>query len=41
MIIGNIQYIPDLGMGWGLILGIAILVIVVGIYVRIRKKSGT
>jgi hypothetical protein len=41
MMNGFMQYIPELGMGWGLILGIAILVIVVGIYVRIRKNSRT
>jgi len=35
------EYISDLGMGWGLILGIAFLVIVVGIYVKIRKNSRT
>jgi hypothetical protein len=39
MINGNMHYIPALGMGWGLILGIAILVIVVGIYIKIRKNN--
>jgi hypothetical protein len=27
------------GMGWGLILGIAVLVILIGIYVKIRKNK--
>ena len=26
------------GLGWGLIIGIAILVIVIGIYAKLRKK---
>jgi len=29
----------NLGMGWGLILGIAILVVLVGIYVKMRKNK--
>jgi len=37
---GYMQYIPDFGMGWGLILCIA-LAIVAGIYVMIRKNSRT
>lgn len=32
-------YIAELGMGWGIMLGIAFLVIIVGIYVRIRSNS--
>jgi hypothetical protein len=39
MIKGSMQYIQDFGLGWGLILGIAIMVIVVGIYARIRKNK--
>ncbi len=27
------------GMGWGLILGIAVLVILIGIYVKVRKNK--
>ena len=26
------------GLGWGLIIGIAILVVVIGIYLKVRKK---
>jgi len=26
------------GLGWGLIIGIAILVVLVGIYLKLRKK---
>jgi len=26
------------GLGWGLIIGIAILVVIVGIYMKLRKK---
>ena len=26
------------GLGWGLIFGIAILVVVIGIYLKVRKK---
>lgn len=26
------------GLGWGLIIGIAILVVVIGIYMKLRKK---
>ncbi len=26
------------GLGWGLIVGIAVLVVLVGIYMKIRKK---
>jgi len=33
------DYVLNLGMGWGIILGIAFLVIVVGIYVKMRKNS--
>jgi hypothetical protein len=32
------QYIPEMGMGWGIIIFIAILVVVVGIYAKIRKR---
>lgn len=39
MMNGYMQYIPDWGMGWGLVFIIAIMVILVGIYVRIRKNS--
>jgi hypothetical protein len=35
------EYILDLGMGWGLILGIVFMVIIVGLYVKIRKNSRT
>jgi len=35
------EYIAVLGMGWGLILGIAFMVIVIGLYVKIRKNSRT
>jgi hypothetical protein len=41
MLNGFKEYISDLGMGWGIILGIAILVILTGIYVKIRKNSRT
>jgi hypothetical protein len=41
MMNGYKEYISDLGMGWGLILGTAFLVIIVGIYVKIRKNSRT
>jgi len=41
MMSGFMEYIPDLGRGWGWILGIAFLVIVAGIYARIRKNSRT
>jgi hypothetical protein len=27
------------GMGWGLILGIAVLVVLIGIYVKVRKNK--
>ena len=33
------DHILNLGMGWGIILGIAFLVIVTGIYVKMRKNS--
>lgn len=41
MMNGFTGYVSELGMGWGLILGIAVLVVVVGFYVKIRKNSGT
>jgi len=34
-------YFAEFGMGWGIMLGIAFLVIVVGIYVKIRRNSRT
>ena len=27
------------GMGWGVILGIAVLVVLIGIYVKVRKNK--
>ncbi len=27
------------GMGWGLILGLAVLVVLIGIYVKVRKNK--
>jgi len=33
------DYVLNLGMGWGIILGIAFMVIVTGIYVKMRKNS--
>jgi len=41
MLKGYGEYISDMGMGWGLILGIAFLVIIIGIYIKIRKNSRT
>jgi hypothetical protein len=29
----------NIGMGWGLILGIAVFVILIGIYVKVRKNK--
>ena len=29
----------NLGMGWGLILGIAVFVVLIGIYVKVRKNK--
>jgi len=41
MLNGYKEYISDMGMVWGLILGIAFMVIVIGLYVKIRKNSRT
>jgi len=41
MINGLMEYISELGMGWGIVLIIAFLVIAVGVFLRIQINNRT